>query len=728
MKIKNLLILTVVSFTTLSSFAFAKSRKVAGPGPMSGEAYGSPGIQGNWSSARKVQVGTFNEEGHSAKSPLWFTLAEGTLTEVYYPTIDKGQIKDSQILVTDGKSFLSQEKDLQHKVEVLSPSLVKITNQDSAGRFKISHTFFSAKNSATLVDEIEVQMNVDGLQLFLLTNPQLNNTAVRDTASIIVDGFLFSENKTNLQVAASVGFRQKSVGFVGFSDGYQQLSRKFQLEHLFTTATNGNVASTGELDVPKVAGTYRFYVTYAFGSAPNFKKRFTNNSDYNQAKDEYEASWDKYLKTLKVPKKLSAPELLLYLRSLYTLRCHEDKINPGAFIASLSVPWGELQKENPYQETGGYHLIWPRDLFNVSVALLNSGDYPAALRALRFLKKIQYKEGSGVWNLYPRVISKAGAWPQNTWVTGQTYWEGFQIDQTAFPVHLFYHLYLKTPEASRAALLEEFQPMLSSALSFILVNGPWTHQERWEENFGISPSSFSAATSALYIGAKIYGNTNYGQSMLNSANRWMYGTNDNIDTWTFTTNGTYGDGHYYLRIAGGSAYDANWNPNDNSSIHIANSSQRIAQDKVVDQGFLQLVLLGLKPGSSPEVKASKNILDKQISYMTPKGRGWYRYSFDAYGEEGKGRLWPLLSGEHARYAIERFTANDLTWPEVLKETRTFIDSFLGFANNGLMIPEQVFENNGEGTGSATPLAWAHAEYVKLLWSVEAKKNIENVLK
>ena len=270
--------------------------------------------------------------------------------------------------------------------------------------------------------------------------------------------------------------------------------------------------------------------------------------------------------------------------------------------------------------------------------------------------------------------------------------------------------------------------MLTSALNFIATYGPWTHQERWEENFGISPSSFSAAAASLIVGSKIFTGSDYGQNLLNTANKWLYTPNDNIDTWTFTTKGAYGDGQYYLRIAGGSNYGAVWNPNDASTVFIANSPLRFPQTEVMDQGFLQLVLLGLKPGNSPLVKRSKDILDQQISYMTPKGRGWYRYSHDAYGEEGKGRLWPLLSGEHARYAIERFSANDLSWSEVLKQTNATVDSFLGFANSGLMIPEQVFEATGEGTGSATPLAWAHAEYIKLLWSVEKQSNIENVLK
>lgn len=717
MKIKFFL-LVLSAFSTLSLAAVkAPARQVGG------EAFGAPGLPGSWASARKVQVGTFHEATGAAKSPLWFTLAEGTLTEVYYPTVDQAQMKDSQFLITDGATFFRQERDLKKEVTVLSPSLVKMTNADYGGRFKISHTYFTDRDSATLVDEVEVFFAQDGLKLYLLTKPQLNNTAAFDSAQVVPEGFYFRENLTQLLVSSSTGFRKKSVGFVGFSDGWQDLNRDFQMDFEFATATNGSVASTGEIDLPSVAGTYKFYVVYRFSSGEASKKAL----DYSQAKTQYVQEWAQYLSALRVPKNLTKEQQILFLRSLYTLKCHEDKLNPGAFIASLSVPWGESQKESPGAEIGGYHLIWPRDLFNVSVALLNSGDYPSALSALRFLKKIQYKPGSGTWNFYPRVIPKAGAWPQNTWVTGRTYWEGFQLDQTAFPVHLFYHLYLKTPVSDRQRLMSEFEPMLTSALNFIATYGPWTHQERWEENFGISPSSFSAAASALIIGSKIFPNA-YGQGLASIANQWLSKPNDNIDTWTFTTNGVYGDGQYYLRVAGGSSYDATWNPNDRSAIHIANSDQKIAQDKVLDQGFLQLALLGLKPGNSELIKKSKDVLDKNISVVTPKGRGWYRYSFDAYGEEGKGRLWPLLSGEHARFAIERYNANDLSWSGVLKETSAVIDSFLGFANDGLMIPEQVFEKTGEGTGSATPLAWAHAEYIKLLWSLEARENIENVLR
>ena len=119
---------------------------------------------------------------------------------------------------------------------------------------------------------------------------------------------------------------------------------------------------------------------------------------------------------------------------MYVLRVHEDKLNPGAMIASLSVPWGEEIQHSEGLNYGGYHLIWPRDLFHVSLAALYSGDRDVALRALRYLKRIQYK--SGQWNYGERVIPKLGAFPQNVWTDGKEYWGGLQLDQVAYPVQL----------------------------------------------------------------------------------------------------------------------------------------------------------------------------------------------------------------------------------------------------------------------------------------------------
>jgi len=103
------------------------------------EATGHPGEAGSWSSARKVQVGTrYESPSRAPNSPLWFTLAEGILTEMYYPTIDRAQMRDSQILISDGRTFFHQEKELTHQVKILSPSMVQITNLDSDHHYKLA--------------------------------------------------------------------------------------------------------------------------------------------------------------------------------------------------------------------------------------------------------------------------------------------------------------------------------------------------------------------------------------------------------------------------------------------------------------------------------------------------------------------------------------------------------------------------------------------------------------
>ena len=686
------------------------------------EAFGWPGVKGNWSPAKKVQVGTFYEK-ERAHSPLWFTNTQGILSEVYFPTIDQAQIKDSQFLITDGKSFLREEKsDLVHKVRILHPGLVQMINEDPKEKFSIKHTFFTLGDSSTLIDEVIIDTKVDGLQFFLLTNPHLKNTASGDNLKLTEKGFKAIEGDIHLDISSSVGFRKKSVGFVGFSDGYQDLVKNKNMNYQFRLAKNGNVASIGELNLPRKKGSYKFYVVYQFSN--NKRASIPKSILYEKEKENYKNSWNKYFSKLKKIRGLDQEKEEFYWRSLYTLKVHEDKKNRGALISSLSVPWGESHFET---ETGGYHLVWPRDLFHASLALLMSGDYETPLNALRFLKKIQYKNGNEKWHFGYRVIEKKGAFPQNTWASGKQYWGGFQLDQVGYPIHLFYHLYLKASLEKKEKLLYEFSPMLLSALDFIQRYGPWSQQERWEENFGISPSTFSVVTSALFIGSTLFDKTKWSNKLFNTASNWLKKNGDNIDVWTFTNNGFYGDGNYYLRVVGCGSFGQTWDPNGAFKCLLSNSSKKIDQRYFLDQGFLKLVLLGLKGPDDYRVKASLEKVNRFLRQKTPRGNGWHRYPFDSYGENNKGRLWPLLGGEHGRYYIERYRGGFSSWKEVINKVDPILNSFISFSNAGQMIPEQVFETTGEGTGSATPLVWSHAEFIKLLWSRKLKLNVENPL-
>ncbi len=695
------------------------------------EAFGKPGMTPHWSSAKKVQAITFYEPYGKSLSPLWFTLAHGVLTEVFFPTVDTAQIKDSQILmVGPSGEFYEERVHLQHHVNKTSSALLELVNYLPENKGEIRHRFFSLGDMPILIDHVTINIKEDGWKFYQIINPHLNNTGYHDTANLTKLGFAVQDGKTFMEVDSTCGFEKRSVGFVGQSDGYQDLVKDKKMDYTFDQATNGNIALTGKLALPEKAGSYQCYIIYAFqsGSFNQQKNLATFKRDLLNGEKQFDESWDRYLSTLKYPSFQHSGEKYLYERSLVVLKSHEDKLNPGAMVASLSVPWGEKQSETQDGgNIGGYHLIWPRDLFHVSLAMLLSGDIQAPVQALGYLSKIQYGENSGKWDYGPRQIEKKGAWPQNTWVSGKEYWGGLQLDQVGYPVQLFYHVYQSTPMKERQKLVQDFSPMVNKAIDFIMRFGPWTGQERWEENFGISPSSFSAATAALLMNAKFSAPNPRSNQAKRIARQWLDTPGDNIDSWTFTTKGYHGDGQYYLRVAGCSSFEAMWNPNDGSSCHVANSNNRVMPSQLVDQGFLQLSLLGLRPANDDKILKSLNIVNSTIRVHTPKGTGWYRYSHDAYGEDQKGRLWPLLSGEHGRFALERLRVGNLTLNEAMAEVQSVLDGMNKMANAGGMIPEQVFEESGEGTGGATPLAWSHAEYIKLLWSRHHMRNVENIL-
>lgn len=665
----------------------------------------------NWSSAKKVQTGT----SYSRKSLIWFTNADGVLTETYFPTIDKAQIKDSQFIVTDGVSFFADEKNnTYHRTVVLHPSLIENLNHHQ--KFSISHKYFTASNKALLIDEVTIIAFEDNLQFYLLVNPALNNTGYHDSGKSNKTAMHFHEGETNLYVSSNIGFDNTSMGYVGFNDGHTDLRLDYNFDSKIKNITNGNIAGTAKVIIPPKAGTYKFYITYSFNENIDAAKL-----NYKKILKEYTDGWDNYLSSLKEPSFKSQKQKMLYQRSLFTLKVHEDKLNPGAMIASLSKPWGEQLHEYPGVFSGGYHLVWPRDHYHVSLALLQSGDLNTPKDALGFLKRIQYK--TGVWNYQnQRIIPKKGAFPQNVWTNLTEYWSGLQLDQVGFPIHLFWQTYKRLGNSERQKLLHNFKDMVYLAAEFIYHQGPWSAQERWEENFGISPSTFSVAASALIISSEVLNDPKYEIK----AREWLYKPHDNIHDWTFTTTGEYGDGNYYVRVAGCSNFLAKWDPNDKSWCHIANSEQKVPMTKILDQGFLKLALMGLVPANDWKIKTSLEKVNQNIRHSFKKQyHGWYRYSYDAYGENKKGRIWPILSSEHGRYAIERHVIGDLSWGETESYVDNILESYEFFANDGLMIPEQVFEGNGQGTGAATPLAWSHAEFIKLLWSKDLRSNIEN---
>jgi glucoamylase len=331
------------------------------------------------------------------------------------------------------------------------------------------------------------------------------------------------------------------------------------------------------------------------------------------------------------------------------------------------------------------------------------GDVASARRALDYLFNVQQKAD--------------GSFPQNSRADGRPIGGGLQMDQLAFPLILAYQL----GRNDRVTWRKHIKP----AADFIIKRGPATGQDRWEEKSGYSPATIAAEIAGLVCAARIaqiQGDPQSARAYLQKADEWAR----NVERWTATNTGRYGDGRYYLRIT------ENDNPNDGAKIEINSGGGTYDEREIVDAGFLELVRLGIKSADDPLVRKSLEIVDKLIKEETPGGAAWYRYNHDAYGERddggsydgrtGKGRLWTLLTGERGEYELAR-------GEKAL--ARKHLDAMMGFANSGMMIPEQVWNRSfglayrpGSGTGSATPLAWSMAQFIRLAMNLKAGRNLE----
>lgn len=680
--------------------------------PTTGAAFGHPGVSPTWTTSNKDGIGT----AYATSSRVWFTLAQGILTEIYYPTIDRPQIRDAQFLVTDGESFFHEEKrDLVSDVVRLEAQTLgyHVTSSDRAGRYRIEKQIISDPHSSCVIINARLVASdawAKKLKLFFLLAPHLEVGGSNNSASKIEIGgrtaLLAWKNSTYLAVSCSPGFARVSCGFVGFSDGWQDLHDNFKMDWEFDRAENGNIAVMGEIDLSKGS---EFTVSVAFGdNRHNATTKLVQSQaiPFDRHRARFIDQWQRVSGTLRPLETAACDDGHLYRSSRTLLLSHEDKTYAGALIASASIPWGNVMGD---EDLGGYHLVWVRDMVNTATALLASGDKVTPLRALVYLACSQQPDGG---------------FPQNFWIDGTPYWKGVQLDEVAFPIMLAWRLW-------KAGALEQFDPypMVKAAVRFLILSGPVTQQERWEEASGFSPSTLAAAIAAQICAADMArsrGETAVAQCIEDHADF----LEAQVERWTVTTQGELVKDipRHYIRILPVSVDDLSPSEDPNSGVlTLANqpwgAPSQFPAKNIVDAGFLELVRYGVRKAGSPLMEDSLRVVDAVLKVETPYGSAWRRYNHDGYGPtaEGKpymgsgvGRAWPLLAGERAHYDLA--AGRDVTF---------YITALESFASRSGMLPEQVWDQPdlpaahmflGHSAGSAMPLMWAHAEYIKLLRS------------
>lgn len=659
-------------------------------------AYTNP----TWAPASKDAVGTA-----LGTSRLWFTLAQGIVTEVYYPRPDIPQIKDMGFFVADGNGFWVEIKHLgNYTVAWQEDAIPAITITHSHARFTLTLRICADPERDVLLVDFRLAGDA-ALQLYVLAAPRIGEDATCNLAW--VDEWegrqvLWAEQGPfGLALAAidetgNPGLLQRSVGMVGASDAWQDFQINGGMTWHYAAAGPGEVALAAQL--PR-AGTLALGISSSREAAATLALQALA-AGFESRWKEYCQGWQQWLATLHQSPARTSTSFPLLMRSAAVIKCHEDRTFPGAFVASLSVPWGEASTSR-----GGYHLVWARDLVETAGALMALGCTADAQRILIYLIATQQANGH---------------WLQNQWLGGKPFWQGIQLDETAFPILL------------AGALAEHgkldgvrVEDMVRRALGFIAREGPVTCQDRWEEDAGINTFTVAVTIAALVEGSRFLGERE-AECALMLADVW----NARLEEWTWASDTglarQLGVPGYYMRSAPEDVLVHDGARLEHLLVKNRAHDPDLAADEQLAIDCLQLARFGLRAVDDPSMSASIRAVDALLRTDTPHGPVWHRYNGDGYGEHpdgapfdgwGQGRGWPLLTGERGHIAL---LAGE--------DAQPYLQAMMQMRGKGGMLPEQVWDSDaiperglypGQPSGSAMPLVWAHAEFIKLALSITA---------
>jgi glucoamylase len=678
-------------------------------------APGWPGIPARWTSSAKTGLGT----SIGRESRVWFTLSHGILNEIYYPRVDSACTRDLGLIVTDGQSLFSEEKrDARSETSTVEPGIpcYRIRNTQVDDRYEIEKEVLTDPRRDVVLQRVRFMPRSGTLAdygLYVLLAPHLANRGAGNSAWI--DEYkgtpvLFAQRESfALALACSAPWLARSAGFVGASDGWQQLRADKRLTHTYRRAENGNVALTGQVDLGASDG--QFVLALGFGPTPNEAAQHACLSlldDFDETKAAYVDGWRQWQEALQ--RRTRTPPRRLFLASAAVLRIHESKRIQGGVIASLSIPWGFSKGDD---DLGGYHLVWPRDLVETAGGFLAAGALREVRRVLRHLQVTQEADGH---------------WAQNMWLDGTPYWSGIQMDETALPI-LLVDLALRHG-ALDARGERALWPMIERAAGFLVRNGPASPQDRWEEDAGYSPFTLAAEIAALLVAADVADRASRGSMatfLRETADAW----NASIERWLYVEDTDLARRHavdgYYVRVSEPDrARPAS--PRE-GFVPIKNrpaDQSMVPAASIVSVDALALVRFGLRTADDPRIVNTVKLIDALLKVDTPNGPAWRRYQGDGYGEHadgrpfdgvGIGRAWPLLTGERAHFELAAGRTDEA------ERLAGVLEAFGGASG---LIPEQIWDSAdvpahelffGHASGSASPLVWAHAEYLKLCRSL-----------
>jgi glucoamylase len=761
-RLSTVIVAAAVTLTVGSLPASTVAASTA-PARATAAAPGAPGAESFYDLARKDCVGT----ARNSTSKIWWTIANGVLSDVYEPTVDTTNVKTMQYIVTNGRSWTDlQERDMTYTVSSDPTGMsCTVTTSSIRHRYQLITTYIADPGREAVVLHTAYH-GPAGLTLYVRLEPLVGgnggggfvnggaDSADVDTTTGSPVPVAYDTNTATQAVNRNYGaptyealrqqggFPEASVGYAGtVSDGLSMLDTSHTLTD-YQTAPGGHAALTSRVALD---GNGEVTMALGFGRTREHALRAARLSvaaPFSDTMAAYLNDWLVYDAALRKPPTFLAGDLRVeYYKSVNVVKASEDKTFPGAIAAGLASPWGQSVSAGQTPQGlpsyfGSYREVFARDLYEAFTGLLVAGDRSTAQAAARFLLERQQQAD--------------GSMPRNSLLNGLPAPDtgGVQLDETSYPIIMAWQSGL----ASDSNLyLQHIQP----AANFLVAHGPSAGVERWEEQGGYSPSTIAAEIAGLTAAsatAKLHGDAVHARVYQATADDFAR----NIKGWTVTTTGgPQGNATYFLRLS------KTGDPNAAISYNLGNGGPTVDQRSIIDGGFQELVRLGILPATDQTVAASVKVVDSVIRRRTPSGPGYYRYgasstqSDDGYGDcyqpsgsncsvigapwpptgVGTGHLWPVLSGERAEYDLSAGN---------IREAGTLLRSMNSMTAGVGLMPEQTWEypalaaspygsdpatasigfRPGRPAGSASPLTWAQAQFARLVLNLGAGRPLE----
>jgi glucoamylase len=666
-------------------------------------APGGPGVDGGYLGADKSGVVTST----TTDSKVWATVQkEGGLGEVFYPDLATPSARSLRFVVSDAQSGSVSAGRVATKL--LDPASLTYTQVagDPDGRWRLTTTFVTDPTRPTVLAEVRFwSKDRTRFAVNAVYEPTLADTRTDDSAATAGSDLVASDAKRGASALTA------RPAFASTSNNYRGVADADLIATHYSSAGPGAVVQIGRLALQR-SGRATLALSFADTTdAALATARASLARPFLFMLARYARGWHDYVGGLRrAPDTLQgADERRLYTASTMVLAASEDKTHRGAYVASPTMPW-RWGKEAP---SGPYHLVWSRDLYQIATGLIAAGDTDGANRALDWLFGTQQKAD--------------GSFPQNSKPDGEPVWTGLQMDEVAFPMILAHQLG-RTDAGTWSHVKRAADFLLSYKDPDTGNTAPWSPMERWENQSGYSPATIASEIAGLVCAAQIAranGDDASADRYLVTADAWQA----KVKSWTVTTTGPYLPRPYFLRLT------KDGNPDAGTTYSTGDGGPSAADQRtVVDPSFLDLVRLGVLPADDPAVVNSEKVVDDQLGVPTDRGFFWHRAAFDGYGEfrDGSpwdfgqppdsrttiGRAWPLLNGERGEAQI---ATGDFAG------AATQLRAMAAAAGPGDMLPEQVWDQNppsgrpgfepGTPTLSATPLAWTHAQYIRLAWDL-----------